>query len=193
MNIVSDEVIAARAGWSRELKRGQVLRLVDLEGRQAVDFLCYNAHDREERYSAPNTIKAAGTVSLTRGHILYSGPGAAAVHDRRGHLRLARHHRRLLQRAEQSHALWEVKDPAAGGDSSKSRARSHRREPHGPQACRALRAHPRSTPALPPKLAELALLHHERQDGSGYPRGLQVPGDRAVRLASRRSATPTTR
>jgi HD-GYP domain-containing protein (c-di-GMP phosphodiesterase class II) len=30
-----------------------------------------------------------------------------------------------------------------------------------------------STPALPPKLADLALLHHERQDGSGYPRGLK--------------------
>ncbi|HEX6320975.1 MAG TPA: HD-GYP domain-containing protein [Burkholderiales bacterium] len=30
-----------------------------------------------------------------------------------------------------------------------------------------------ATPGLPPKLPELALLHHERQDGSGYPRGLK--------------------
>jgi len=30
-----------------------------------------------------------------------------------------------------------------------------------------------STPDLPPKLAELVSLHHERQDGTGYPRGLQ--------------------
>jgi len=29
------------------------------------------------------------------------------------------------------------------------------------------------TPGLPPGLAELALLHHERQDGSGYPKGLK--------------------
>jgi len=29
------------------------------------------------------------------------------------------------------------------------------------------------TPRLPPGLAELALLHHERQDGSGYPKGLK--------------------
>jgi HD-GYP domain-containing protein (c-di-GMP phosphodiesterase class II) len=29
------------------------------------------------------------------------------------------------------------------------------------------------TPGLPPKLPELALLHHERQDGTGYPRGLK--------------------
>src|SRR5205809_361104 len=32
------------------------------------------------------------------------------------------------------------------------------------------------TPGLPPGLAELALLHHERQDGSGYPKGLKGRG-----------------
>jgi HD-GYP domain-containing protein (c-di-GMP phosphodiesterase class II) len=31
----------------------------------------------------------------------------------------------------------------------------------------------RATPGLPPKVAELAALHHERQDGSGYPNGLR--------------------
>ena len=31
----------------------------------------------------------------------------------------------------------------------------------------------KATPGIPPRLAELALLHHERQDGSGYPRGLK--------------------
>lgn len=31
----------------------------------------------------------------------------------------------------------------------------------------------RATPGLPPRLPELALLHHERQDGTGYPRGLK--------------------
>jgi cyclic di-GMP phosphodiesterase len=30
-----------------------------------------------------------------------------------------------------------------------------------------------TTAGLPPKFAKLALLHHERQDGSGYPRGLR--------------------
>src|SRR5690606_12256027 len=30
----------------------------------------------------------------------------------------------------------------------------------------------RETPGLPPRLAELAGLHHERHDGSGYPQGL---------------------
>jgi len=31
----------------------------------------------------------------------------------------------------------------------------------------------RSTPGLPGELAELAVLHHERHDGSGYPKGLR--------------------
>ena len=56
MNIVADEIIAARAGWSREIKSGQVLRLVDLEGKQAVDFLCYNSRDYEDRYAAADTM-----------------------------------------------------------------------------------------------------------------------------------------
>src|SRR6266446_3782492 len=31
----------------------------------------------------------------------------------------------------------------------------------------------RETPGLPPRLPEFAALHHERQDGSGYPKGLK--------------------
>ncbi len=33
----------------------------------------------------------------------------------------------------------------------------------------------RDTPGLPPRLAELAALHHERHDGSGYPKRLRGP------------------
>ena len=52
--------------------RARCLRITDLEGQQAVDFLCYNAADPQERYHAPNTLKAAGTIFLTTGHKLYS-------------------------------------------------------------------------------------------------------------------------
>jgi len=54
------------------IEAGQALRIVDLEGRQGVDFLCYNADDPLERYHAPNTLKAARTLKLTTGHALYS-------------------------------------------------------------------------------------------------------------------------
>lgn len=52
--------------------KGQKLRIVDTHGQQAVDFLCYNAKDPEERYHAPNTIKKAGHILLTAGDVLYS-------------------------------------------------------------------------------------------------------------------------
>jgi urea carboxylase-associated protein 1 len=70
--IVLDEIIAARAPWAAQVKRDQFFKIIDLKGQQAVDFLCYNANDREERYNAPNTMKAAAALSLTKGHILYS-------------------------------------------------------------------------------------------------------------------------
>jgi urea carboxylase-associated protein 1 len=70
--IVSDEIIAARAGWSRVLARGDVLRLVDLEGRQAVDFLCYNARDYEDRYAAADTMKINGNIFIRKGSVIYS-------------------------------------------------------------------------------------------------------------------------
>ena len=70
--VAQDEVVAAGAPWSARLKRGQVLRIVDLEGEQGVDFLCYDAADPRERYYAPNTIKKSGTLRLTAGHALYS-------------------------------------------------------------------------------------------------------------------------
>ena len=69
---MSDEIVPAGAPWSAVVKRGQVLRITDLEGQQAVDFLCYNAADPLERYHAPNTLKAAGSIFLTTGHKLYS-------------------------------------------------------------------------------------------------------------------------
>jgi urea carboxylase-associated protein 1 len=65
-------IVPAGAPWSGIVRQGQVLRITDLEGQQAVDFLCYNAADPQERYHAPNTLKAAGSIFLTAGHKLYS-------------------------------------------------------------------------------------------------------------------------
>jgi uncharacterized protein len=67
-----DEIIPAGAPWSCIVRSGAVLRITDLEGQQAVDFLCHNAAAPEERYHAPNTMKAAGSIFLTTGHKLYS-------------------------------------------------------------------------------------------------------------------------
>ena len=71
--ILEDTVVAARASWSRTLRKGEMMRIVDLEGKQAVDFLCYNAHDYADRYAAADTMKInpAG-IFLSTGTVLYS-------------------------------------------------------------------------------------------------------------------------
>lgn len=70
---IEDTIIPAGGSWSRQIKKGQILRIVDLEGRQAVDFLCYNAHDTTDRYAAADTMKInpAG-IFLSTGTVLYS-------------------------------------------------------------------------------------------------------------------------
>jgi urea carboxylase-associated protein 1 len=70
--VVHDEVVAARAPWSHVVRRGQTLRIVDLRGNQAVDFLAYSAADTAERYSAPDTVVAQRNLFLGVGTVLMS-------------------------------------------------------------------------------------------------------------------------
>lgn len=54
------------------LRKGQTLRILDLEGNQAADTLFFNANDVTERYSATDTIREQGNVYLTAGSVLRS-------------------------------------------------------------------------------------------------------------------------
>ena len=74
--VLHDEVVAARAPWSHVIRAGQTLRIVDLEGNQAVDFLIYSHADDAERYSAQDTIAAQGNIFLRTGSVLRSNEGA---------------------------------------------------------------------------------------------------------------------
>jgi urea carboxylase-associated protein 1 len=70
-----DDVQLPGEAWTRVLRAGQRLRIVDLEGTQAVDTLCYDAHDYENRYSAADTIRAQRNLFLTTGSALLSVDG----------------------------------------------------------------------------------------------------------------------
>ena len=72
---IYDHTVPAGDFWMHELKRGQVFRIVDLEGNQAADTLFYNAHDLTERYSATDTIVAQSALYLTTGTVLMSSEG----------------------------------------------------------------------------------------------------------------------
>jgi urea carboxylase-associated protein 1 len=73
--ITLDEVVPARAPWTAIVRQGQTLRITDLEGNQAVDFLMYALDDDAERYSAQDTIAAQGNIFLREGSVLRSNEG----------------------------------------------------------------------------------------------------------------------
>ena len=72
---VIDEICAAGEPWVKLVKQGQIFRIVDLEGNQAVDTLFFNANHAVERYSATDTIRAQNKLYLTTGSKLYSNLG----------------------------------------------------------------------------------------------------------------------
>lgn len=71
-HIIEDIIVPARTPWSARIARGDMLRLIDLEGQQAVDFLCFNAEDPSERYHAANTVKVPGNIYIGEGSVLRS-------------------------------------------------------------------------------------------------------------------------
>ncbi|MEO6217249.1 MAG: urea amidolyase associated protein UAAP2 [Sphingomonas sp.] len=73
--VVHDAVVPARAPWLHHIAAGQTLRIVDLEGNQAVDFLLYAAADDAERYSAQDTVAAQANLFLREGTVLRSNEG----------------------------------------------------------------------------------------------------------------------
>ncbi len=71
--IVADQLLDAKGGYyAKVLPVGTHLRIVDLEGQQAVDFLCFDNADREIRYNNANSIKLNRTIYVTAGFGLYS-------------------------------------------------------------------------------------------------------------------------
>jgi urea carboxylase-associated protein 1 len=70
-----DQVVESGCGFSHVIRRGQTLRIIDLEGNQAVDTLFFDAHDPTDRYSAVDTIREQGNIYLTTGTRLFSSEG----------------------------------------------------------------------------------------------------------------------
>jgi urea carboxylase-associated protein 1 len=64
--------VEAGAPFVHWILKGQFVRIVDLEGNQAVDTLFYNAHNYADRYSAQDTIREQNNIYLTTGTKLIS-------------------------------------------------------------------------------------------------------------------------
>ena len=65
-------IIPPQSGAAFLLKKNQRLTVIDIEGEQVSDFICYNLHDKLEYLSSGRTIDYAETIYLTKGHKFYS-------------------------------------------------------------------------------------------------------------------------
>jgi urea carboxylase-associated protein 1 len=72
---VLDHYQPAGEPWLHKMRRGQVLRIIDLEGNQAVDTIFYDADDTAESYSVTDTLQRQGGIYLSTGSVLYSNRG----------------------------------------------------------------------------------------------------------------------
>lgn len=54
------------------LQRGQILRLIDIAGKQVPDLVCFNAHDHADRLSQSNSQLLNKHRQLVQGDVLYS-------------------------------------------------------------------------------------------------------------------------
>src|SRR5262249_16273018 len=77
--ILRDETIAPAGQFAAEIRKGQVLRIVDIEGQQVADLVTINAHNLAERLSVMNTINLNKQVFPRVGYVLYSDEASAMM------------------------------------------------------------------------------------------------------------------
>lgn len=85
--ILFDEVVPAREYISFILHQGEILRIIDLEGKQVTDLISLSAMDKTEKLSCVYSNILNGTWKLTKGHILYSNrahPMLSIIEDKVG-------------------------------------------------------------------------------------------------------------
>ena len=66
------KVIPPRSGTAFMLRQGQKLKVVDVQGEQVSDFVCFNLHDKSEYLSSGRTLDYEETIFLTKGNSFYS-------------------------------------------------------------------------------------------------------------------------
>ena len=65
MSVIHEHVMAPKTGHAVSVKRGQHLRITDLEGKQVVDVAIFNADNYLEKLSPRHIAKTEERVSAT--------------------------------------------------------------------------------------------------------------------------------
>jgi uncharacterized protein len=69
---MNPRVLEPQTGTAFELRAGQLLRVIDLEGEQVADLIAFNRSDKTEWLSSGRSLDYANRIYLTKGDILYS-------------------------------------------------------------------------------------------------------------------------
>ncbi len=72
MKRIDMQKILPQSGAAFELKKGQILKVIDPEGEQVSDMVCFSADDKREWLSSGKTLDYCNTLLITKGHNLYS-------------------------------------------------------------------------------------------------------------------------
>ena len=72
MKTIQEVIVPAREYLALTIKKGQTLRLIDLEGHQVIDVIFFNLNDLEERSSCVLTCLFNKTLHITKGHYIFS-------------------------------------------------------------------------------------------------------------------------
>ena len=69
---VSERILKARTGTAFTIMKGQILRILDVEGQQVGDLTAFNLHDHTEYFSQSQTRKINKSITVTTGSKLCS-------------------------------------------------------------------------------------------------------------------------
>jgi hypothetical protein len=70
--LLTDEILEPRGRTAFAMAAGETLRIVDLEGQQVADLVCFSRVDTSEKISVHVTAMVQGTIYLGTGHSLLS-------------------------------------------------------------------------------------------------------------------------
>ncbi len=72
MKVVADDSLPGRGGGAWLVREGQRIRVIDVEGGGLGDFVCFNAHKLNERFSQARTKANQGKLLISTGDHLYT-------------------------------------------------------------------------------------------------------------------------
>ena len=72
MNLIFKHDLAPRTGWAGEIRKGQELKITDVEGGTISDIVMFELSNLRNRFDQGRTKANQGRFKITKGHTLYS-------------------------------------------------------------------------------------------------------------------------